>query len=257
MQNLEAAPITAFGAIDMVLTDVDDTLTRDGRLEGRTLDALDRLRRHALRVIPVTAASAGWASLIAHMWPVDGVIAENGGLFFRRQADGRVLRRYLDGGDERAAALSTLRRSLLERHPFLQPAEDQPYRETSLAFDRPSPEQAAAVLASLAEFGGGGTVNSLWLVAWPGLRGKLTATRRVLSEDFGLDIDTASSRVLYVGDSENDQPMFAHFPCTVGVSTVIRHHLEHWPRWITAGPGGEGFVEVVERLIAVRAQSRR
>ncbi|HLO77855.1 MAG TPA: HAD family hydrolase, partial [Magnetospirillum sp.] len=59
------APEPILADIHTVITDVDDTLTRQGRLEGATLNALDRLRRSGIRVIPATAASAGWASLMA------------------------------------------------------------------------------------------------------------------------------------------------------------------------------------------------
>ena len=150
-----------------VLTDVDDTLTHKGKLEGQVLDALDRLRRVGIRVIPATAASAGWASLMIHMWPIDGVIAENGGMYFHRDTMGVLRRGYWNADRNHAVDLAGLKTNLLERFPMLDPADDQPYRETCLAFRRPrSSELTAKVLASLTELGGGGTVNSLWLLTW-------------------------------------------------------------------------------------------
>lgn len=243
------APEPMLAAIHTVVTDVDDTLTRDGSLEGATLEALSRLQRAGIRVIPATAASAGWGSLMASMWPVDAVIAENGGVSFTRDED--KVTRHLDAGDH--LALAELADSLRAAFPELEAADDQPYRESSLAFRRlPSVEANQRILDALPSLGASGTVNSLWLLAWPGQRDKLSATRAFLARHCGQDMAQIRDRILYVGDSQNDQVMFAGLPYTVGVSTVAQHVLESWPRWITQGPGGAGFVEVAERLIAAR-----
>jgi predicted mannosyl-3-phosphoglycerate phosphatase (HAD superfamily) len=69
-----------------VLTDVDDTLTEGARLPAAAYDALERLRDGGFRVIPITAAPAGWCDLMCRMWPVAAVIGENGGLCFRRDS---------------------------------------------------------------------------------------------------------------------------------------------------------------------------
>ncbi|MGQ7932214.1 HAD family hydrolase [Paraburkholderia sp. D1E] len=81
MQPLSLAPFHQFSTVQFVLTDMDETLTYKGRLAASTYLALERLQANGIRVIPVTAAPAGWCDQMARMWPVDGVIAENGGLF--------------------------------------------------------------------------------------------------------------------------------------------------------------------------------
>lgn len=249
MEPWAQAPEPILAAIHTVVTDVDDTLTRDGSLEGATLDALSRLRRAGIRVIPATAASAGWGSLMASMWPVDAVIAENGGVSFTR--DEHRVTRHLDFADH--LALAELADALRTAFPELESADDQPYRESSLAFRRqPLAEANRRILDALPDLGASGTVNSLWLLAWPGRRDKLSATRTFLARHYGQDIAQIRDRILYAGDSQNDQVMFAALPHTVGVATVTQHALESWPRWITQGPGGAGFVEVAERLIAAR-----
>lgn len=243
------APDHVLAGIRTVITDVDDTLTHDGRLDGATLDALARLRGAGIRVIPATAASAGWGSLIASLWPVDAVIAENGGVFLRKQPGG-VHRSFFAG---HKPALDALRDTLAHEFPSLEPADDQPYRESGLAFRRlESTEANASVLKRLAALGARGTVNSLWLLAWPGQWDKLAAARRLLHDAYGEDFVGQREHILYVGDSENDQPMFAALPHSVGVSTVVTHPLSHWPRWITRGPGGAGFIEVADRLVTTR-----
>ena len=78
--------------------------------------------------------------------------------------------------------------------------------------------------------------------------------RRVLRDYYDLDIDAERSAVLYSGDSTNDAPMFSFFEHTVGVSTVsdFLDQIPKPPRWITRGPGGAGFVEIADAVIAAR-----
>lgn len=80
--------------IRFVLTDMDETLTYKGRLQARTYQSLEMLQHAGIKVIPVTATSAGWADQMARMWPVDGVIAENGGLFLTRNNIEHDINRY-------------------------------------------------------------------------------------------------------------------------------------------------------------------
>ncbi len=248
MEPLAQAAPPALEGVDFVLTDVDDTLTTGGRLAARTLEALERLGEAGVRVIPVTAASAGWCSLMIHMWPVAAVIAENGGLYFAHR-DGGIARCYWDKPDTGLMDLATATQA---RHPELSLADDQPYRETSLAFRRPGVSPLSTIVGTLADSGLNTVVNSLWLLAWRGRYDKLAMARRLMWEEFGIDLQSDRDRVLYVGDSENDQPMFRFFPRSVGVATVVEHPLDHWPRWIAARPGGGGFVEVAERVLSAK-----
>jgi HAD superfamily hydrolase (TIGR01484 family) len=259
MSPLDQAPAETFGAVRFVLTDMDETLTYRGRLAASTYQALERLQAAGLVVIPVTAAPAGWCDQMARMWPVDGVIGENGGLFMQRAPDGHgVVRRYGLAEAERARArsrLSRVEREVQQRAPWAAHADDQPFRLTSLAYRQPEdPARAAELEAILRQAGVQVTRNNLWILAWVGAYDKLTMARRVLSETYALDIATDGDRVLYCGDSVNDAPMFGFFRHTVGVSTV-REHLAHIPvppRWITHGPGGAGFVEAVDAVLAAR-----
>ena len=64
----------------------------------------------------------------------------------------------------------------------------------------------------------------------------------------------ALDRFVFVGDSPNDQPMFAHFPNSIGVANLRRFlgALATPPRWLTAQEGGHGFAEVADLLLAAR-----
>lgn len=260
MRPLKEAPAERLRAVRFVLTDMDDTLTFRGRLSARTYTALERLRDAGIAVIPVTAAPAGWCDQMARMWPVDGVIGENGGFHFRGTGgpDG-VSRRFWHGDagrDESAARLAALERDIRTALPQATTASDQPFRLTSLAFDRPANESARAALVDLFRRAGARvTVNSLWVLGWFGAYDKLTMARRVMADSYGVDIDAHGDGILYVGDSTNDAPMFSFFANSVGVSTVV-HFLPEIPTppaWITDGPGGDGFVEVADALLHAQA----
>ncbi len=68
-------------------------------------------------------------------------------------------------------------------------------------------------------------------------------TRRVLDH-----VDDGA--ICYLGDSENDAPLFRAFRHSIGMSTVRGRALSAYPRWITRNPGGAGFVEAAEAVLA-------
>jgi HAD superfamily hydrolase (TIGR01484 family) len=259
MQLLSTAPDKTFHSVRFVLTDMDETLTYQGRLSAATYTALEQLQTVGIKVIPVTAAPAGWCDQMARMWPVDGVIGENGGLFFRRTPNGHgIVRTFWHEQDQLSEVRDTLHaigRRVQEQIPEATYADDQPFRLTSLAFAQPQDKGVAQRLVeALRAEGAETTINNLWILGWLGGYDKLAMTRRVMTETFGIDIDTDRGAVLYTGDSTNDAPMFGFFHHTVGVSTVRQYlsDLPKPPKWITAGPGGTGFVEAAEAVIADR-----
>lgn len=253
MQALEQAPPGHFAGIRTILTDMDETLTLKGRLPAATYLALERLQAAGIRVVPVTAAPAGWCDQMARMWPVDAVIAENGGLFIQRDPSGHGAHRHRWHGSanpaEALAAITTYVRSAV---PTARLADDQPFRLTSIAFARTGDRRTDhAILSAIRAAGGQGTVNNLWVLGWVGTYDKLVAARHFLAQHLGLEIDRDGDSVLYSGDSANDAPMFGFFRHSVGVSTV-RNHLADIPtppRWITPSPGGLGFVQLAEAIL--------
>ena len=86
-----------------MLTDIDDTLTLHGRLPAEAFDALWRLKRAGIKVVPITGRPAGWCDLIARQWPVDGVVGENGAFYFRYDEQAKkMIRVYAQTAEERA-----------------------------------------------------------------------------------------------------------------------------------------------------------
>ena len=83
MKPFERFPSELSQQIRYILTDIDDTLTVNGRLPAVVFVAMERLQNAKIRSIPITGRPAGWCDHIARMWPVDGLVGENGAFYFR------------------------------------------------------------------------------------------------------------------------------------------------------------------------------
>jgi HAD superfamily hydrolase (TIGR01484 family) len=255
MQPFAQFPAARLGSIRFVLTDVDDTLTDGARLPAAAFDALERLRDAGFQVIPITAAPAGWCDLMCRMWPVAAVVGENGGLCFRHDpASGTTERHFWAAAPDRRRdreRLSELGARVQAMVPGATLANDQAYREATVAFRNAAPPVPERIVAELSAAGARTVVNSLWVLGWFGCFDKLAMTRRMLAELFATDIELERHAFIYVGDSLNDEAMFGFFPNSVGVVTVRRYidRMTTPPRWVTQGGGGSGFVEVADALL--------
>lgn len=267
MQPLSLALPDTFREVRFLLTDIDDTLTLSGQLPSAAYQALWRLHLAGLEVVPVTGRPAGWCDMIARMWPVAGVVGENGALYYRYDRERRVmLRSYWRTAVERAAdrrRLDAIRETVLQTVPGCAVAADQAFREADLAIDFSEdvpPLEAAAIdeiVNCFTRAGATAKISSIHVNGWFGDYDKLAMSRRFFAETFSLDLDLHRRQVLYAGDSPNDAPMFAFFPHSVGVANVLhfRDQLSHLPAWVTEREGGEGFAALAEFLLAGRPTS--
>jgi HAD superfamily hydrolase (TIGR01484 family) len=252
----------ALAQVRGVLVDIDDTLTTAGHLTAAAYAALERLSATGLLVVPITGRPAGWCDHIARMWPVSGVVGENGAFWMRYDVSSRKLvKRFVASDEERAAnraKLSRIGEAILAAVPGAALASDQLYRETDLAIDfcedvKPLPhEQVDRIVALMEASGLTAKVSSIHVNGWFGLYDKLETTRRFLDEAFGIDLDAQRRQFVFVGDSPNDSPMFAYFPLSVGVANVrsFADRIAALPAYVTIGETGAGFVELAERLLA-------
>ena len=112
-------------------------------------------------------------------------------------------------------------------------------------------------MAIFAEAGAQAKVSSIHVNGWFGHYDKLAMSRRFAAEVVGVDLDAHKERVVFVGDSPNDAPMFGFFPHACGVSNVLAFagHMDAEPAYVTFGGGGRGFVEVAERILAARGRT--
>jgi HAD superfamily hydrolase (TIGR01484 family) len=265
MQDIRALGQATLDRIRYVLTDIDDTVTTDGRLPAVSYDALERLQSAGLVVIPITGRPAGWCDMIARFWPVDAVVGENGAFYFSYDRKALAMRRtYFASAlerDENRRRLEEVRARVLNEVPGAAVASDQAYREADLAIDFcedvPVLPQSAVdrIVEIFQSVGAQAKVSSIHVNGWFGQYDKLSMTRVMMKEKFGADLDASRDSVAFIGDSPNDEPMFAHFPVSIGVANVrdTLHRFKSLPAYVTKGRGGEGFVEFSDHLIASRA----
>ena len=244
-----------------VLTDIDDTLTTDGRLTAEAYAALQRLHDAGLLVIPITGRPAGWCDHIARMWPVAGVVGENGALWMRHDhAHRRLERRFVVDEATMAAnraRLAAIGERILREVPGCALASDQAYRVADLAIDfceDVAPLERIDVdriVALMEEEGMTAKVSSIHVNGWFGRYDKLSMTRKFLRDAFAIDLDAGKDAFVFAGDSPNDAPMFAFFPRSVGVANVRAQidRIATPPAFVTDAAGGAGFAELARHLL--------
>lgn len=243
-----------------ILTDIDDTLTTEGRLQASAYRALERLHQAGLKVVPVTGRSAGWAHMIMKTWPVDAVVAESGGLYLARDDHGRLIEVTHEPPAELAAAraeLLALAARLIDAHAGLAWASDNTYRRVDVAIDwceEVAPVAASAVASVIAALHAGGysaRASSVHINAWQGSFDKAPMALRCLRERWGLTAQQARDGWLFIGDAPNDASMFETFPLSVGVANIAPAlaRLPVPPAWITRASHGAGFEELAARLL--------
>lgn len=246
-----------------VLTDIDDTLTTEGIVTGDALGALAALRAAGVHVIPVTGRPAGWSEPFALAWPVDAIVAENGGVALVREPGKPVLRRlYQQEDDVRTANFGRMQRvaaRIVAEVPGAALARDSAGRETDIAIDHAEfntlPQACIDQVVQMMELEGmNATVSSIHINGWYGDHNKLAGARWIVRELLGTELDEELERWVYVGDSTNDVLMFAHFPHSIGVANIrqFEAQLSHAPKYVTEGERGAGFAEVAAAILSAR-----
>jgi HAD superfamily hydrolase (TIGR01484 family) len=248
-------PAVALAGVCVLATDIDDTITAEGRLAGRTVDLLSELGRAGLIVALVTGRSAGWAQALAGYLPgLCVAIGENGLVSFDNQGRRRDLG-PTRGADFQQALLVQAER--VKRELPLVRTDDDDFRLFERTFVRPSAFDAATLRRCQESVAPGFEViaSSIHIhvrpSGWNKADGLLAAVSPLLP-----GLAAGDPRVLFVGDSSNDRPLFAGFPQTsVGVRNIERFLDElgpDRPTYVTRAEAAAGFAEVAERLLAAR-----
>ncbi len=244
-----------------VFFDIDDTFTTRGKIPAASFNALWKLRESGLRLVPITGRPAGWCDHIARMWPVDGVVGENGAFYFwMDETEGRLKKRFLDPEDvrrEKRVRLAGIRDEILSAVPGSAVSNDQSYRESDLAIDFTEDvpplgrEDIEKICRIFEGHGARFKVSSIHVNGWFGSYDKLSMTRIFVSERWGMELSDIKERFIFCGDSPNDEPMFEYFPYSAGVRNVLRftERMNHLPAFIADSPGGQGFAEIAEILM--------
>ena len=258
-----------------LLTDIDDTLTTDGAITPDALQALADLKAAGLSVVAITGRPVGWSEPFAAQWPVDAIVAENGAVALRRAAEDlneiglqrlsnkrwQLSKSYQQPPAVRQHNYAHMQQVLAQIEsevPGARRATDSAGRETDIAIDHSEfthlPQEAIDHAVRLMRAAGmNATVSSIHINGWFGAHNKLEGARWIVRELFGRDLDAELERWVYIGDSTNDQLMFAHFPHSVGVANIARFvpQLQHLPRYVTQGERGAGFAELAQSLLAI------
>lgn len=245
-----------------VFTDIDDTLTTEGAITADALQALDVLRCAAIPVIAITGRPMGWSEPFARAWPLAAIVAENGAVALMPERGGLSIE-YAQDEPTRTAntvRLQAAAQRVLREVPGATLARDSAGRVTDIAIDHAefaqlSHDDIERVVAVMHAEGMNATVSSIHINGWFGEHTKLSGADWMLRRLYGRALDDGEAqRWVYVGDSTNDQLMFARFPLSVGVANLRRFaaDLHAWPRYLTAGERGAGFAEVARLLVAAR-----
>ena len=261
MDNISTMSKQQLNEVKIILTDIDDTLTTDGRLKSNAYSALENLSNSGFIVIPVTGRCAGWCDHIARMWPVNGVVGENGAFFFSYDHQSKKMQQtYCQTPKERKEnhlALHEIKKTILKNVSGSALASDQDYRHTDLAID--FAEDVATLssnkikeIVNIAENAGAiAKVSSIHVNCWIGSHNKLSTSLTTLEQVFGVSNSNIQNEVLFIGDSPNDSMMFDYFNKSVGVANVMDFikELDKPPKYITLNHSGEGFVELADSLL--------
>lgn len=263
VRPLADAPRAALARIAGVLTDIDDTLTRDGAIEPAALAALQRLHDAHIPVIAITGRPMGWSEPFSRAppqgWPVTAIVAENGAVaLFNEGGVHRV--EYAQDETTRthnALRLRAVAQQVQTEVPGTLLARDSGGRVTDIAIDHAEFTQLAqpqiqSVVALMRAAGMNASVSSIHINGWFGEHDKWSGARWIVKRLLQRDLNPDAW--VYVGDSTNDQVMFQRFAFSVGVANLMQFaaQLEHWPAYLTRGERGAGFAELANALVAVR-----
>lgn len=245
----------------LILTDIDDTLTDEGHLKSASYSALWKLKNAGFKIIPVTGRPAGWCEMIARQWPVDGIVGENGAFYFRYHQK-KMCRHFEIPEVDRIKnqkKLKLIESEILQKVPGTAVASDQFCRLADLAIDfcedvpRISDDQIHLIKKIFEDHGAVAKISSIHVNGWFGNYDKLSMIKKMLIQEFKMTPEQIMKNCLFVGDSPNDEPLFSFFAQSVGVANVLnfKDQIKHMPAYVTQSCGGEGFSELAEVLLRI------
>lgn len=252
--------LNSFSSRDLrvLLTDIDGTLTEDGRLPDSSYARLSALSRAGVYVVPVTGRPAGWCELIARLWPVHGVVGENGAFYFR--LDKKMRRHFARSKDQRRQdreKLRAIRREVKAEVPGAGIASDQFARLFDLAIDfredvKPlGDREIARIVDIFKKHGAKAKVSNIHVNGWFGDYDKVSTAREYLRREFGYSEEQMKEHCAFAGDSPNDEPMFGFLKHSFAVANIKEFlpRLKHKPAYVTEKQEGHGFTEIATRLL--------
>ena len=214
----------------LLATDYDGTLAHDGVVDGKTLEALERLRASGRRLLLVTGRHLpDLVSIFPRLDLFDRVIAENGGVLYNLHT--REEKLLCGPPDPRFLA------ALKERNiPFT-------VGRTIVATWRPND---SVVLDTIRDLGLDLQVifNKESVMVLPSGVNKGAALEQALDE-----LGISHHNVVSVGDAENDLPFLRISGCSAAVANALPSLKEH-ADLVLGKPRGEGVTELIHWILA-------
>ena len=191
----------------------------------------------------MTGRPAGWCDHIARFWPVDAVVGENGAFWmWHDHQAGKLRTRFVQDEAERADGrrrLEAVRAQVLRDVPGAGIASDQPYRAADLAIDfcedvPPLPHAEIVHIVRIFEaHGAHAKVSSIHVNGWFGDYDKLTTSRLMMRELFGVDLEAERERYVFRAIRPTTRRCSASFPMPWAWPTCATSP----PTWTTCRAG--------------------
>jgi HAD superfamily hydrolase (TIGR01484 family) len=266
LRSISRIPASVCASLKILFCDIDDTITAGGLVTAESFGALWRLHDAGIEVVPVTGRPAGWCDHIARMWPVAAVIGENGAFYYSYDRERRKMRRVsLIGEEERKKGrekLERVRERVLREVPASRIAADQAFRITDLAIDfcedvvpPLSRDEIDRICRIIEEEGATYKISSIHINCWYGSFDKVSGVSRFLAErEQVLDSDEVQDSIAFIGDSPNDEPLFAAVRHSIAVANIrtFLDRLDHVPAYISREDSAAGFSEAVRTILQKR-----
>ena len=241
----------SFHNIQLVATDMDGTLTKNGKFTSDLILALEALQDKNIDVLIVTGRSAGWVQSIANYLPIIGAIAENGGLFYDNQTNSCKFLTQIPDLTSYRQKLASIFEFLQQKFPQITESIDNRFRITDWTFDIGdlTPSQLTEITAICQQAGWGFTYSTVQCHIKPFAQDKAVGLELVLNEYFP---QLRFEEIITVGDSPNDESLFNQnlFPLSVGVANISDYcdRLKYQPTYITSQAEVAGFCELAAIL---------
>ncbi len=241
MYDLEELKIS-LKDVEIIATDVDDTLTISGILTSDVIKAIEYLNNAGKKVILVTGRSGGACTTLSQYLPVEMVIAENGGVVIK---DHDI--KTIDLPANHTAMLHKCFDSIHKMFPHIKQAQDNPFRLTDLSMDNHSIQELDInnIKNIAVSYGFTIVVSSVQTHILSPLCSKGGTLKSIVND----------RKTVTIGDSANDESMFDPelFPLSVGVANIKDYFgmIKYKPRWIMSKKQGYGFIEFVDILKSI------
>ena len=240
-----------FNKIQLVATDMDGTLTKNGKFTSDLILALETLQAKNIDVLIVTGRSAGWVQTIANYLPIRGAIAENGGLFYDNQTNSYQFLTPIQDLTVHRQKLDLVFKLLQQKFPQIEESIDNQFRITDWTFDIGdlTLAQLTEITTICQQAGWGFTYSTVQCHIKSFEQDKAVGLQLVLNKYFP---QLTQEEIVTVGDSPNDESLFNQnlFPLSVGVANILDYssRLKYQPTYITSQAEVTGFCELVDIL---------